>query len=132
MKRHHGQGNFYKGKHLIGTGLQFQRYSQLSSWQEARQCVGRHGARGAESSTSCLKESKEETLFCMRVSFSMCMRPQSLLLQWHSSSNKAVCIPTRPQFLVVPPPMGQAFKHINWGLGGDITILTTKALLFYL
>jgi hypothetical protein len=30
MKRHHDQDNSYKGKHLIGTGLQFQRFSPLS------------------------------------------------------------------------------------------------------
>jgi hypothetical protein len=34
MKRHHNQGNFYKG-HLIGADLQFQRFSLLSSWWEA-------------------------------------------------------------------------------------------------
>ena len=25
MKRHHDHSNFYKGKHFIGAGLQFQR-----------------------------------------------------------------------------------------------------------
>jgi hypothetical protein len=29
MKRHHVQGNSYKGKHFIGAGLQFQRFSPL-------------------------------------------------------------------------------------------------------
>ena len=43
LKRHHDQGNFYKGQYLIGAGLQFQRFSPLSSWQEAWQCAGRHG-----------------------------------------------------------------------------------------
>ena len=33
MKRHHEQGNLYKEKHLIGAGLQVQRFSQLS-WQK--------------------------------------------------------------------------------------------------
>ena len=33
-----------KEKHLIGAGLQFQRFSPLSSWQEAWQHAGRHGA----------------------------------------------------------------------------------------
>ena len=27
MKRHHDQDNSYKGQHLIGTGLQVQRFS---------------------------------------------------------------------------------------------------------
>ena len=34
MKRHHDQDNSYKGKHLIGAGLQVQRCSPLSSWQK--------------------------------------------------------------------------------------------------
>jgi len=38
------QGNSYKGKHLIGTGLQVQRFSPLSSWLEALQHPGRPGA----------------------------------------------------------------------------------------
>ena len=33
VKRHHDQGNCYKGWHLIGAGLQFQ--APLSLWQEA-------------------------------------------------------------------------------------------------
>jgi hypothetical protein len=33
MKKHHDQGNSYKGKHLIGAGLQFQRFSHY-------QCIG--------------------------------------------------------------------------------------------
>ena len=39
VQRHHGQGQSYKGKHLIGTSLQFQRFSPLSSWQEVWQCL---------------------------------------------------------------------------------------------
>lgn len=39
-------------KHLIRACLQFQRYSTLSSWQEAWQCAGRRGAgEGAENFT---------------------------------------------------------------------------------
>ena len=53
LERHHDQSNSYKGKHLIGAGLQFQRFSSLSSWWEAWQDKGRHGAgEGAESATS--------------------------------------------------------------------------------
>ena len=52
-KRHHDHGNSYKGKHLIEAGLEFQRVSPLSSWQESWQHTGRHGAGEiAESSTS--------------------------------------------------------------------------------
>jgi hypothetical protein len=46
------KANFYKGQHLIGAGLHFQRFSPLSAWQEAWQCAGSHGAGGAESSAS--------------------------------------------------------------------------------
>jgi hypothetical protein len=50
---HHDQGNSYKRKHLIGTGLQFQRLSPLASWWETWQSAGRHDAgEGAENSTS--------------------------------------------------------------------------------
>ena len=47
VKRYHYQDNSYKGKHLIGAGLQFQRYRPLSSWQEAWQQAGKHGAEEA-------------------------------------------------------------------------------------
>jgi hypothetical protein len=45
VERHHDQGNSYKEKHLIGDGLQFHRFSSLSSWQEAWQCSGRHDVK---------------------------------------------------------------------------------------
>ena len=32
--RYHDQGNSYKGQHLIGSGLQVQRFNPLSSWQK--------------------------------------------------------------------------------------------------
>ena len=34
MKRHHDQYKSYKGQHLIGAGLQVQRFSSLSSREE--------------------------------------------------------------------------------------------------
>jgi hypothetical protein len=53
VKKHHDQGNSHNGKILTGAGLQFQRLRPLSSWQEAWQRAGRHGAgEGAENSTS--------------------------------------------------------------------------------
>ena len=33
-KRHHNYGNVFKGKYLIETNLQFQKFSLLSSWWE--------------------------------------------------------------------------------------------------
>ena len=53
MKRHHDHSKSYKEKHLVGAGLQIQRFSLLISWWEAWQHAGRHRAgEGAESSTS--------------------------------------------------------------------------------
>ena len=45
VTRHNDHGNSYKGKHLIGTSLHFQRFSPLSSLQKAYLCSSRHGAR---------------------------------------------------------------------------------------
>jgi hypothetical protein len=42
VKRHCDHGKFYEGKHLIGAGIYFQRFTPLSSWWEAMQHVGRH------------------------------------------------------------------------------------------
>jgi hypothetical protein len=61
VKRHHDQGNSYKG-HLIGAGLQVPRFSPLSSRQEAWQYPGRHGAGGDDSSTSCSEGEQEKTV----------------------------------------------------------------------
>ena len=44
VKTHHSYGNSYKGKHLIGSSLQFQRFSQLSLWWGAWWHAGKHGA----------------------------------------------------------------------------------------
>jgi len=49
VKRHLDQGNSYQGKHFIEAGLQFQRFSPLSSWWGAWWHAGGHGAgEGAE------------------------------------------------------------------------------------
>jgi hypothetical protein len=40
LKRYHDHSNSYKEKNFIGIGLQFQRLSPLSSWQEAWQHTG--------------------------------------------------------------------------------------------
>jgi hypothetical protein len=43
------------------AGLQVQRFSLSSSWQEAWQCPGRHGAGVAERSRSCSESNQEKT-----------------------------------------------------------------------
>ena len=50
VKRHHAQGNSYKGQCLIGVGIQVQSFSPLSAWHEECQQAGRHGVGGAKSS----------------------------------------------------------------------------------
>jgi hypothetical protein len=72
------QGNSYKGKHLIRAHLQFQRFAPSSSQWKARQPAGRHGAGGAESSTSWSNSSQEEALDQSHwPDLSIYMRPQS-------------------------------------------------------
>jgi hypothetical protein len=61
VKRHHDQGNSYKRQQLIGAGLQFYKFSSLSSKQEAWQHPGRHGSGGAKSSD--LKGARKRLLF---------------------------------------------------------------------
>ena len=79
MKRHHDHSNSYKGKHLFQAGLQFQKFSALSSWQETWQPAGRHDAGKGD----CDILAKFEFI-----------RPQSLhpvmffLQQGHTYSNK--------------------------------------------
>jgi hypothetical protein len=106
MWRHNmTRGDFYKEKLLTGAGLQFQRFSPLSSRWEAWQHAGRHGTSGAKSSTSWLTGSKEETVCHTGQSLSTgdLKAPPSL---WHTSSNKA-----KPPDSVIP--YRQAFKHMN-------------------
>jgi hypothetical protein len=52
--------NSYKGQHLIGTVILVLRFSPLSSWQEAWQHPGRHGAGRAKNSTPCSKGKQEK------------------------------------------------------------------------
>jgi hypothetical protein len=75
VKKHHDHRSSYKSKHLIGAGLQFQRFSSLSSWWEAWQSAGRHSAReGAESSTS---KGRQERLSSRQQKEGLKAHPQS-------------------------------------------------------
>ena len=101
VKRHHNQGNSYKEQFLIGAGLQFQMFSPLSLRQEAWQHPGSHGAGGAESSPSwpdCSQEKKKNWLF---------LTGQNFKAHPHSGT----VLPTRPHFLTVPLPIGQAYSN---------------------
>jgi hypothetical protein len=91
-KRQHDQGNSYKGQNLIAVGLQVQRFSPLSSWQEAWQRPGRHGIGGAECSTPFSKGKQEKTnphVSRRRVSKPTPKVGTHFLQQGHIYSNKA-------------------------------------------
>ena len=51
-KKCHDYSNSHKRKHFIGGSIGLQRFSPLSSWQEAWRFAGRLGAGGAQISTS--------------------------------------------------------------------------------
>jgi hypothetical protein len=108
VKRHHDHSKTYTG-HLIGTGLQVQRFSPLSSWQEAWQSPGRHGAgEGAQNPTSWSVGCRKETV---------CHTGHSLSIgdfknpspQWHTSSKKATPL------LIVQHLMSQSFNPWVYG-----------------
>jgi hypothetical protein len=104
VKRHHDQGNFYKGQHVVRAGLLVLRFSPLS-WQEAWQHPGRYGTGGAEGSTSCSEGEQEMTgsqAARKRVSKATTMVTH-LLQQGHTYSNK-------PHLLMVPLPVSSIFK----------------------
>jgi len=116
VKRHHDQGNSCKGQHLIRAALQVQRFSPLSSWQEACQYPGWHGSGGDENSTSCSKGSQEKTvLWAARMRVSKPMTTETHFLQiGHTHSNKATPTPNRPHPLQQRPhPLQIGHTHSN-------------------
>ena len=116
VKRHYDHGNSYKGKHLIGAGLWFQRFSPLSSWWGAWQHVGRHGAgKVAESSTSWPTGSKRRLWATLSIVWAYeTSKPAS-----HSDTpppTKSYLLPKQPHLLIGTPYMGQAFKIWVYGV----------------
>jgi hypothetical protein len=103
IRRHHHQGNSYKGKHFAGAGLQVLRFSLLS-WQEAWQCAGRHGTREADSSTSS-KGKQEMTFF--QAARKRVSKPTPTVTHF---LQKAIPTLTRPNLLRVPLPGPSIFK----------------------
>ena len=96
----------------MGLAYNFSGFFFFSSWQEAYQLAGRHGVGGAENSVSWSKGSQEETGFVVTMSKFEHLRLQSQPPESHTSPNKATLPPIRSYFLIVPLPMGQAFKHM--------------------
>ena len=131
VKRHHDQGNSYEGKHFTGAGLQFQRFSPLSSWWEAWRCAGRHGAemRVLHLDLKAVRRltstgNQKEALFCTGWCLST-RRPQSPPTQWCTSSNKATPISIRPHLLIVPLPMGHSYSNHHITLRGTQRLFQT-------
>ena len=89
VKKHHGQGNSYKGKHFIGVGLQF------------RGSVHYH--HGGLQADVVLEKLLRVLHLDLKAAGRDChtrhRRPQSL-------SPRNILPPTRPQLLIVPLPMG--------------------------
>ena len=98
-----------KGKHLTEAGLQFQRFSPLSSWQE----------HGTVQSDIVLEKTLRVLPLDPKTAKRDCVphwaqlehrRPQRSSQQWHTSSYKATPTP------LVPLSIGQPFNHMSlWG-----------------
>ena len=108
MKRYHDQGNSYKGKHSIRAGLQFQRFSPLSSWPEAWQFADIHGAGGTkdlhldfQAAAGDSKQSRGGSDSTLSLEI---YGPKAHL-------NSDLFPPTRPYFLIVP----SILKHESIG-----------------
>jgi hypothetical protein len=86
VKTHHDHSSLYKWKHLVGAGLQVQRFSLLSSWQGTWQCPGRKGVGGgAKSSTSGSSGSKKRET---HTESDLSIWNFKVHFQWHTSSKK--------------------------------------------
>jgi hypothetical protein len=119
VKRHRNGGNPYKGKHFIGACLQFQRFSLLSSWQEAWQCAGRKTWCEKELRVLCIdpKAARRGTLCHLGWSLSTCETSQPtftvtvthFLRQGHSYSNK----PTPPKKTTPDEPNFQTHESMG-------------------
>lgn len=98
--------NSYKGKHLLGAGLQFQTFSPSSSWQEVLQYAKKHGAREvAQSSLSQLAGNRKRQ--CLQVQIKP-LESQSPP-QWHIFFQQGVS-----QFFPIVTPSGdQALKFMS-------------------
>ena len=98
MNRHRDQCKFYTGQHLIGPGLQVQRFSPLPSRWE-------HGSVQA----SMVQD--ELRVLQLHLKAGSRLAPMRLgggahfpFPQWHTSSSRATPTPTRLHLLIVPLP----------------------------
>jgi hypothetical protein len=91
----------------ISLGLAYSFRGSLSSWQEAWQLPGRHGAsEGVESSAS--RSEAQRILF--HTGWSWTIGTQSPPPEWHTSSNKATPTPTMLHLPIAQLPEPSIFK----------------------
>ena len=83
VKRHHEQGNSYKGN-IIGAGLQFQGFSPLSSRQEAWQHPVRCGAGVLHLDLKASGRDSEP------LGLAWAYETSEPTPQWHAASNEAI------------------------------------------
>ena len=131
MKRHHDQGNSYKGKILIEGGLKFQRFSSLSSWMERMVAWRQTWGRRIQEFYILFWRKQQESVFFRKPggatpgeagaqeTSKLSYTVTNSLQQGHTSSNKATPPSSATSY-------GQAFKHMSlWGGVGGKTIQTT-------
>jgi hypothetical protein len=100
VQRHCDNGNSCKGTHLIGVGLQFQRFSSLQSWEATWWYIGRFGAE--EGSDLQIEEGRLWHWVCLEHTWDL-----RACLQWYTTK---VTPTTRPYLLIMTVPVG---KHSN-------------------
>ena len=85
-----------KRKKIIWAGLQVQRLSPLSSWQEARLHIGRHIAgKEAQSHIQICREPEDSD-----TGPELSIWNSKAHSQWLTSSNRPTHIPARPHLLI--------------------------------
>lgn len=106
----------------LRLGLQFQRFTPLSSWQDTWQCAGTHAARGAKFYILIWRQQGRDWI-------PWWAEPEHRGIYANSLSD--TLFPTRPYPLIVPLPMHQTFKHnslwrpllfkpLQWILGDNV------------
>ena len=104
MNRHHDQGNSYKGQHLIGAGLQNQRFNPLlSRWE--------HGSIQAGLVQEELRVLRLHLKSATRILASRQLGwVLKLIPTLNTYSNKVTPTPTGPQLLIVLLPGPSIYK----------------------
>ena len=126
MKRYHDHGNFYKGKHFIGTGLEFQIFSPLLLL-DIESIIIIAGSMATCRQAWCWRQSQEFYILIHRQQGeTVCHTEHSLSIedlkacpppQWHTSSQKATTTPTRSEPPNSATPCGPSIQTGVYGGG---------------